>query len=354
MYTRLTTRPIWVRDIQIGGQDKVILQSMTTTKTRNVAETVKQIKELELAGCQIVRLACLDMRDAKAMKDIVSQVQIPVVADIHFDYRLALEAIQSGVHKIRINPGNIGKKENVIAVVEACKQKKIPIRIGVNGGSLEKDIQERYGYNSPEGMIESAKRHVKILEDLGFYDIAISLKSSDVRTTIAVYELAAQIFPYPLHIGVTEAGTMMSSAIKSSAALGVLINQKIGDTIRVSVSDVPQKEMLIGKELLHNFGLYNNLPTLVACPTCGRLEYDMFPIVNEIEAYLNTIHSDVKVAIMGCVVNGVNESKHADIGFCGGVKEGLLMKDGQIIRKIKQEDAILELKKEIDAFVRNK
>lgn len=354
MIQRTNTRPIYVGGIQIGGQNKVVIQSMTTTKTRDVSATVEQILALEKSGCQIVRVACLNTSDAKAIFEIKKAIHIPLVADIHFDYKLALLAIEAGADKIRINPGNIGKIENVIAVVNACKNKHIPIRIGVNGGSLEKDIQERFGYNSPQGMIESAKRHVQILEKLGFYDIAISLKSSDVRTTIEAYQLAASVFPYPLHIGVTEAGTMITSAIKSSAALGVLMYQGIGDTIRVSVSDIPQKEILIAKELLHNFGLIDNHPTLIACPTCGRLQFDMFPVVNEIEQYLNTIHADIKVAIMGCVVNGVQESKHADIGFCGGVEEGLLMRHGEIIRKVKQEDAVNELKKEIDDFLSQK
>lgn len=354
MWTRTTTRPIYVRGIQIGGQDKVVIQSMTTTKSRNVDETVQQILELEEAGCQIVRLACLTLADAHAIKQIKPRVHIPLVADIHFDYKIALAAIEAGADKIRLNPGNIGKKENIIAVVQACLSKHIPIRIGVNGGSLEKDIEQRYGHNSPEGMIESAKRHVKILEDLGFYDIAISLKSSDVRTTIQAYQLAANTFPYPLHLGVTEAGTYTGSAIKSSAALGVLLHQGIGDTIRISVSDVPVKEIHIAKELLHNFGLWDNHPTLIACPTCGRLQFDMFPIVNEMETYLNTIHQDITVAIMGCVVNGVGEGKSADIAFCGGVNEGLLIKKGELIRKIKQENVASELKEEIQKFLQER
>ena len=351
MYTRTQTRPIFVGGLQIGGQDKVVIQSMTTTKSRNVQETVQQILELEDAGCQIVRLACLTKADADAIALIKPLVHIPLVADIHFDYKIALAAIAAGADKIRLNPGNIGKKENIIAVVEACKEKKIPIRIGVNGGSLEKDIEKTYGHNSPQGMIESAKRHVKILEDLGFYDIAISLKSSDVRTTIEAYQLAAETFPYPLHLGVTEAGTYTGSAIKSSAALGVLLHQGIGDTIRISVSDVPVKEIHIAKELLHNFGLWDNHPTLVACPTCGRLQFDMFPVVNEMERYLNTIHENITVAVMGCVVNGVGEGKSADIAFCGGVNEGLLIKQGELIRKISQENAAEELKIEIQNFL---
>lgn len=347
MYNRLNTRPIFVRDVQIGGQNKVVIQSMCNTKTKDVDATVKQILELEKVGCEIIRVACLDIDDAKAIKDIKEKIHIPIVADIHFDYKIALEAINSGVDKIRINPGNIGDKEKVKAVVEGCKKNKIPIRIGVNGGSLEKDLLEKYGAPCSEAMIESAKRHVKILEELDFYDIAISLKASDLEMCIKAYELASEEFKYPLHLGITEAGTAFSGTIKSSIGLGVLLRQGIGDTLRVSLSDDPVEEILVCKEILKNCGLYNKSPKLVSCPTCGRIQYDLIPIAKEIEKFLQGIESNITVAIMGCGVNGPGEAREADIGIAGGNGEGLLFKKGEIIRKIKEENMVEELKKEI-------
>ena len=347
MLTRNMTKQVNVGNLKIGGQNKVIIQSMCNTKTKDVKSTVKQILELEELGCQIIRVAILDEEDARAIKQIKEKIHIPLVADIHFDYRLALLCIEGGIDKVRINPGNIGSIENVKAVVEACKKKNIPIRIGVNGGSLEKELVETYGHDDPYAMILSAKKEVKILEDLGFYNIVISLKSSNVLTTIKAYELASKEFPYPLHLGITEAGALLTSSIKSSAGLGVLLYQGIGDTIRVSISDEPKKEIQVVKELLANFDLYDNHPNLVSCPTCGRIQYDMIPIVKEIEEFLQTIHKPIKVAIMGCAVNGPLEAKNADIGIAGGKNEGLLFKKGQIIKKIPQTDLVEELKKEI-------
>lgn len=287
------------------------------------------------------------MEDALAIKEIKSQVNIPLVADIHFDYRLALQAIESGIDKIRINPGNIGSIDKVKLVVEACKKRQIPIRIGVNGGSLEKDILEKYGRPTAKGMIESAKKHIKILESLDFYDICISLKSSNTLLTIEAYQLASETFPYPLHIGVTEAGTKLGGTIKSSLGIGTILYQGIGNTIRVSLSDNPIEEIKVGKILLKELELIDNVPTLVSCPTCGRIQYDLIPIAKEIEDFLNTIKANITVAIMGCAVNGPGEAKHADIGIAGGVNEGLLIKKGEIIRKVKQENIVDELKKEI-------
>lgn len=348
MIKRNETRPITVGDIQIGGQNKVVIQSMCNTKTKNVEETVKQILELEKAGCEIVRVACLDMDDAKAIKDIKSQIHIPIVADIHFDYRIALEAIKNGVDKVRINPGNIGNEDRVKQVVEACKQKNIPIRIGVNAGSLEKDLLEKYGGRpTAKAMVESAKRHIDILEKLNFYNIAISLKASNLDLCIEAYEEAAATFDYPLHLGITESGTAFSGTIKSSIGLGVLLRKGIGDTIRVSLSDNPVEEIKVAKEILKDCNLYNKSPKLIACPTCGRTQIDLIPIAKEIEEFLQTIEVDITVAVMGCAVNGPGEAAQADIGIAGGVKEGLLFKKGKIIKKVPQEEIVEILKKEI-------
>lgn len=344
---RNETRAIKVGNLVIGGNDQVIIQSMTNTKTKNIEATVKQINDLANSGCQLVRLAVLNMDDALAIKEIKSRVNIPLVADIHFDYRLALQAIKSGIDKIRINPGNIGSIDKVKLVVEACKKKHIPIRIGVNGGSLEKDILEKYGKPTAKAMIESAKKHVEILESLDFYDICISLKSSNTLLTIEAYQLASETFPYPLHIGVTEAGTKLGGTIKSSLGIGTILYQGIGNTIRVSLSDSPLEEIKVAKTLLKELELIDNVPTLISCPTCGRIQYDLIPIAKEIEDFLNTINANITVAIMGCAVNGPGEAKHADIGIAGGFKEGLLIKKGEIIRKVKQEDMVEELKKEI-------
>ncbi|HIX82099.1 MAG TPA: flavodoxin-dependent (E)-4-hydroxy-3-methylbut-2-enyl-diphosphate synthase [Candidatus Erysipelatoclostridium merdavium] len=347
MMKREETRSIKVGNLTIGGNNDVIIQSMTNTKTHDVEATVKQIQDLTAAGCQLVRLAVLDQRDALAIKDIKNRVDVPLVADIHFDYRLALQAIESGIDKIRINPGNIGSIDKVKQVVTACKEHRIPIRIGVNGGSLEKDILAKYGKPTAEGMIESAKKHVEILESLDFHDICISLKSSSTLLTIEAYKLASETFDYPLHLGVTEAGTKLSGTIKSSLGIGTLLYQGIGNTIRVSLSDSPVEEIKVAKTLLKELGLIKNVPTLVSCPTCGRIQYDLIPVAKEIEDFLNTINADITVAIMGCAVNGPGEAKHADIGIAGGVNEGLLIKKGEIIRKVKQSDMVEELKKEI-------
>ena len=344
---RTETRKIKVGNVQIGGQNKVIIQSMCNTKTKNVKETVKQILELEKVGCEIIRVACLDIEDAKAIKQIKEQIHIPIVADIHFDYKIALQAIESGVDKIRINPGNIGDEERVKKVVEACKTKNIPIRIGVNGGSLEKDLLEKYGKPTAEAMVESAKRHVEILERLEFYDIAISLKASNLDLCISAYEEAAKTFPYPLHLGITEAGTEFSGTIKSSIGLGVLLRQGIGDTIRVSLSDDPIKEIKVAKEILKDCNLYKGVPTLVACPTCGRTQIDLIPIAKQVEEFLQTINSNITVAVMGCAVNGPGEAREADIGIAGGKEEGLLFKKGEIIKKVPQEKILEVLKEEI-------
>lgn len=344
---RTETRSFQIGHLTMGGNNHVIIQSMCNTKTKDVEATVKQIHELEKAGCEMVRVAIFDKEDASAIADIKKQIHIPLIADIHFDYRLALLAIENGIDKIRINPGNIGSMDKVKAVVEACKQHHIPIRIGVNGGSLEKDILEKYGKPTAQGMIESAKKHVDILESLDFHDYAISLKSSNTLLTIEAYTLASQTFDCPLHIGVTEAGTKLGGTIKSSLGIGTLLYQGIGNTIRVSLSADPVEEIKVAKTLLKELELIDHVPTLVSCPTCGRIQYDLIPVANQIEDFLNTIHADITVAIMGCAVNGPGEAKHADIGIAGGVKEGLLIKKGEVIKKVKQEDMVQVLKDEI-------
>lgn len=347
MYKRNETRPIYVAGVQIGGQNKVVIQSMCNTKTKDVDATVEQILKLEKVGCEIIRVACLDIEDANAIKAIKEKIHIPIVADIHFDYKIALAAIEAGVDKIRINPGNIGDEEKTKAVVEACKENHIPIRIGVNGGSLEKELLEKYGKPCSDAMVESAKHHVEILEKLDFYDIAISLKASNLDMCVEAYEKAAKVFKYPLHLGITEAGTAFSGTIKSSIGLGVLLREGIGDTVRVSLSDDPIEEIPVCKEILKNCGLYKNSPKLVSCPTCGRIQYDLIPIAKEMEKFLQTLDSDITVAIMGCAVNGPGEAREADIGIAGGKNEGLLFKKGEIIRKIPQEQIVETLKKEI-------
>ena len=288
MIKRTDTKKIMVGDVQIGGEDKVVIQSMTNTKTKDVDATVNQILKLENVGCEIVRVACLDIDDAKAIKQIKEKIHIPIVADIHFDYKIALEAIESGVDKIRINPGNIGNEERVKKVVEACKKNKIPIRIGVNGGSLEKDLLTKEGRPTAKAMVESARRHVEILEKLGFYDICISLKASDLDLCIAAYEEASKTFNYPLHLGITEAGTAFSGTIKSSIGLGILLKQGIGNTLRVSLSDDPIEEIKVAKKKKKKCGLYKKSAKLISCPTCGRTQIDLIPIAKEVEDFLQT------------------------------------------------------------------
>ena len=351
---RTETRKIMVGNVQIGGQNKVVIQSMCNTKTKDVKSTVKQILELEKVGCEIIRVACLDIEDAKAIKEIKKQIHIPIVADIHFDYRIALEAIASGVDKVRINPGNIGSQDRVKAVVEACKNRHIPIRIGVNAGSLEKELLEKYGKPTAKAMVASAKRHIDILENLDFKDYAVSLKASNLDLCIESYLEASKEFSCPLHLGITEAGTEFSGTVKSSIGLGYMLRQGIGDTIRVSLSDDPVKEIKVAKEILKDCNLYKKSPTLIACPTCGRTQIDLIPIAKEVEEFLQTIEADITVAVMGCAVNGPGEAREADIGIAGGIQEGLLFKKGEIIKKVKQEEIVGCLKNEIYAMINKK
>jgi len=354
MYKRTDTRPVRVGNVIIGGQNSVVIQSMTNTKTKDVEATVRQINELEEAGCQIVRLAVLDEEDAHAIKEIKKRTHIPLVADIHFQYKYALIAIENGIDKVRINPGNIGSEDKIKEVVNACKLARIPIRIGVNSGSLEKHILEQYGHPTAEAMVASAKYHVELLEKFDFRDIVISLKSSDTQMAIQAYKLAAETFPYPLHLGITEAGTKFTGTIKSAIGLGILLNEGIGDTIRVSLSDDPVEEIAVCKEILKNFNLIKNVPTLISCPTCGRIQFDLIPVVKEIEKFLQNIHADIKVAVMGCAVNGPGEAREADIAIAGGKNMGMLIKKGQIVRKVSQEEMVDALKEEILKMVKER
>ncbi|MCU9613890.1 flavodoxin-dependent (E)-4-hydroxy-3-methylbut-2-enyl-diphosphate synthase [Caldibacillus lycopersici] len=348
MTHRTKTRPVRVGNLTIGGSDQVFIQSMTTTKTHDVEATVAQIHQLEEAGCQIVRVAVPDERAANAIHEIKKQINIPLVADIHFDYRLALKAIEGGVDKIRINPGNIGKREKVEAVVNAAKERGIPIRIGVNAGSLEKRILEKYGYPTADGMVESALHHIKILEDLDFHDIIVSMKASTVPLAIEAYEKASRAFDYPLHLGITESGTLFAGTVKSAAGLGAILSKGIGNTLRISLSADPVEEVKVARELLKAFGLISNAATLVSCPTCGRIEIDLISIANEVEEYIQNIKAPIKVSVLGCAVNGPGEAREADIGIAGARGEGLLFRKGKIVRKVPEAIMVEELKKEID------
>jgi (E)-4-hydroxy-3-methylbut-2-enyl-diphosphate synthase len=345
---RKETKKIKVGDIYIGGESKIAIQSMTNTDTRDAKATINQILRLEEAGCDIVRCAVPDMEAAEAIKEIVKGIHIPLVADIHFDYRLALKAIENGVSKLRINPGNIGSTERVKIVAEAAKANNIPIRIGVNSGSLEKELLKQYGRVCPEALVQSALNHVKILEDVSFEDIIISIKSSDVVQMIESYKLISDKVKYPLHIGVTEAGTIWRGTIKSSVGIGALLSQGIGDTVRVSLTGDVVEEVKVGKEILKSLGYLNEGIQFVSCPTCGRTQIDLIKIAEEVENRIGNLNKNIKVAVMGCVVNGPGEAREADIGIAGGNGEGLIFKKGEIFKKVKEEDLVEELLKEIE------
>jgi (E)-4-hydroxy-3-methylbut-2-enyl-diphosphate synthase len=342
------TRKIKIGNIYIGGDSKVAVQSMTSTDTRDVEATVNQILQLEKVGCDIVRCAVPDMIAAEAIKEIVKRIHIPLVADIHFDYRLALESIENGIAKLRINPGNIGSVDKIKLVAMAAKEKGIPIRIGVNSGSLESDILEKYGKVCAEALVESALRHVEILEKLDFYDIVISIKSSDVVMMIESYKLISGSVDYPLHLGVTEAGTTWRGTIKSSVGIGALLACGIGDTIRVSLTGDVVDEVKVGIEILKSLGYRDEGIKFVSCPTCGRTQINLIKIASEVEKRLEGSNKNVKVAIMGCVVNGPGEAREADIGIAGGVGVGLIFKKGKIIKTVNEEDLVEELIREID------
>lgn len=338
---------IKIGNIFIGGDSPVTIQSMTNTDTRDVKRTVEQIKELESAGCEIIRTAVPDMEAAMAIKNIKKGINIPLVADIHFDYKLALESIRNGVDALRINPGNIGSELKIKEVVSAAKEYDVPIRIGVNTGSLEKDILEKYGVPTPEALVESALRHVSILEKYNFFNIVISVKSSNVQDNIKSYRLLGENTKYPLHLGVTEAGTIFSGTVKSSIGIGTLLSEGIGDTIRVSLTDNPVEEIKVGKEILKACGLRNFGIEIVSCPTCGRTNIDLIELAKKAEKELANIDKPIKVAIMGCAVNGPGEAREADVGIAGGFGEGLIFRKGKILRKVPEDKLLEELIKEI-------
>jgi (E)-4-hydroxy-3-methylbut-2-enyl-diphosphate synthase len=346
------SRQINIGGVRVGGGAPVTVQSMTKTDTRDVTATVAQIKSLEKAGCDIVRLAVPDMEAALALGKIKKQTRIPIVSDIHFDYKLALEAVKQGVDGMRINPGNIGAKYRIKAVVDAVRERGIPIRIGVNSGSLEKDILRKHGSPTPEALAESAMRHVSILEDLDFRDIKISVKSTDVRKMIAAYRLLAEKTEYPLHLGVTEAGTYEMGTIKSSVGIGTLLAEGIGDTIRVSLTGDPVDEIDVGLKILRSLGLRRNGIELISCPGCGRLEIDLMKLVKDVEGRIAGLElpRPIKIAILGCVVNGPGEASEADIGIAGGRGKGMLYKDGKLVRSFKEGEIVDELVKELETF----
>ncbi|MBS5788061.1 MAG: flavodoxin-dependent (E)-4-hydroxy-3-methylbut-2-enyl-diphosphate synthase [Clostridioides difficile] len=347
-YKRKKTREVTVGNIKIGGENPISVQSMTNTDTRDAKATIEQINKLEKAGCDLVRVAVPDMVAAKAIGQIKKNVSIPVIADIHFDYKLALEAIEQGVDGVRINPGNIGDVSRVKMVVDKCKEKNLKIRIGVNGGSLEKELLEKYGSATPEALVESAMGHIKILEDLDFYNTVISLKSSDIFKTIDAYRLISERVDYPLHVGITESGSIKKGTIKSSIGVGALLVEGIGDTIRISLTGDPVEEIAVGKEILRSLGLLNDKIKVISCPTCGRCNIDLISVVDKVENKISELDKDITVAIMGCAVNGPGEAREADIGIAGGKGEGLLFKKGEIVRKIKDSDLVEELLDEID------
>ncbi len=349
MFLREDTVKFKIKDLDFGGNNKIYIQSMTNTKTSDVSSTIKQIKALESAGCEIIRVAILNKEDAIAVKEINENINIPLVCDIHFDPELAILSILNGADKIRLNPGNITNKDKIKEIVELAKERNIPIRIGVNTGSLPKDLEK-----NPKDIVEAARRHITILEELNFTNICLSLKASDIDLAYESYKLAAQTFPYPLHLGITESGTDFSGLIKSSIGLSKILNLGIGNTIRVSLTADPVLEVKAAKEILKNLNLRTNTPNLISCPTCGRIQYNMIPIAKEIEEYLTGINKDITVAVMGCAVNGPGEAKDADIGIAGGKGEAILFKKGKIIRKIKEDSIISELKKEIDIIIKEK
>lgn len=345
---RKKTREVKIGNLALGGENPIVIQSMCNTDTRDVAATVAQIHALEEAGCELVRVAVPDMIAAEAVGKIKEQIHIPLVADIHFDFRLALRVMELGVDKVRINPGNIGDKENIRRVVEMAKEKKIPLRIGVNSGSLEKELIDKYGGVTPQGLVESALKHVKILEKYEFYDIVVSIKASDVPFSIEAYSLLSKAIPYPIHVGITEAGTPYSGTIKSAVGIGSILAMGIGDTIRVSLTGDPVEEIRAAKEILKSLGLRRFGVEFISCPTCGRTEIDLISIANEVEEKCRDIHKNIKVAVMGCVVNGPGEAREADLGIAGGKGVGLVFKKGEILRKVPEEELVAALMEEIE------
>nr|WP_295678569.1 flavodoxin-dependent (E)-4-hydroxy-3-methylbut-2-enyl-diphosphate synthase [uncultured Lachnoclostridium sp.] len=345
------TKVITIGNRQIGGGNPVLIQSMTNTKTEDIASTVNQILELEEAGCDIIRCAVPTMEAAGALREIKKKIHIPLVADIHFDYRLAIAAMESGADKIRINPGNIGDIERVKAVIDVAKERNIPIRVGVNSGSLEKHIVEKYGHVTAEGLVESALDKVHLIEKLGYDNLVISIKSSDVLMCVKAHELIAQKTNYPLHVGITESGSIVAGNIKSAIGLGLILNQGIGDTIRVSLTDQPLEEVRSAKIILKTLGLRQGGVEVVSCPTCGRTQIDLIGLAKQVEDLVSSYDLDIKVAVMGCAVNGPGEAKEADLGVAGGKGVGCIIKKGEVIRTVPEESLLEELKKELDSFI---
>lgn len=347
---RKKTRRIYIGKVPIGGGAPIVVQSMTKTDTRNIKATVRQIKQLEQAGCEIVRLAVPDMNAAKILGEIKKRIKIPIVADIHFNYRLAVEAIRQGVDGLRINPGNIGDNWKVKEVVSAAKDKKIPIRIGVNSGSLPKDLIDKYGHPSAEAMVEAAERHIEILEKQDFHDIKVSLKASDVLKTVEAYKLFSSKYDYPLHVGITETGPVPEGVVKSSIGIGLLLLQGIGDTIRVSLTDSPITEVRVAYEILRVTGLRQAGIEIISCPTCGRCEIDIKRMVKRVKKALKDIKEPLKIAVMGCSVNGPGEAKEADFGIAGGKKQGIVFVKGKIVKTVKEEELIETLLNYINSY----
>lgn len=345
---RRITRTVKAGNVEIGSGSKITVQSMLNVLAHDIEGNVAQAVELEKAGCEIVRLTVPDIEAVKTLYAVKNAVKIPVVADIHFDYKCALESVAAGVDKIRINPGNIGSDDRIMAVADACRQKNIPIRIGVNSGSLEKDLLKKYGHVTPEALCESALRHASLLEKFDFNDIVISIKSSDVPTMVAAYRLVAQQCDYPLHLGVTEAGTRHMGMLKSAAGIGALLLDGIGDTIRVSLTADPVSEVAAGFDILKAVGIKKDCPQIVSCPTCGRTKIDLISLAEKVEKELANVHKPIKVAVMGCAVNGPGEAKEADIGVAGGDGYGLIFKHGEILKKVPENKIVEELLKEID------
>ncbi len=348
---RMGTKVVHIGGKAIGGGNPVLIQSMTNTQTEDIEATVAQIHRLEKAGCEIIRCTVPTMEAALAVREIKKQIAIPLVADIHFDYRMAVAAIENGADKIRINPGNIGGKDKVAAVVKAARERNIPIRVGVNSGSLEKELVEKYGGVTAEGIVESALDKVGMIEELGYDNLVISIKSSDVMMCIKAHEILAQQTTYPLHVGITESGTLLSGNIKSGIGLGVILYQGIGDTIRVSLTGDPVEEVKSAKLILRTLGLRKGGIEVVSCPTCGRTKIDLIGLANQVERMVEDIPLDLKVAVMGCGVNGPGEAKEADIGIAGGIGEGLLIKKGEVIKKVPEEELLSTLKEELLSFL---
>ncbi len=346
--TRNETKQIRIGDVWIGGGHPIAIQSMTNTKTEDVEATVAQILRLEKAGCEIIRCAVPTQEAALALGEIKKHIHIPLVADIHFDYRLAIAAIENGADKIRINPGNIGSEDRVRMVVEKAKEREIPIRVGVNSGSLEKELVEKYSGVTAEGIVESALDKVHMIEGMGYDNLVVSIKSSDVLMCVKAHELIARECPYPLHVGITESGTLMSGNIKSSIGLALILSQGIGDTIRVSLTGDPVEEIKSARLILRTLGLRKGGIEVVSCPTCGRTKIDLIGLANKVEQMVADIPLDIKVAVMGCVVNGPGEAKEADIGIAGGIGEGLLIKKGEIVKKVKEEELLDTLRWELE------